>query len=491
MNSWIDRRRSAVLLHITSLPGPFHKGVLGNEARRFIEDMASGGFSVWQFLPLGPTHEHGSPYESLSSFAGNPELLDLRECVNQGWLDKPSLSGCDSARTHAALRHKAGINFWKDVSQSAQLSGKIDAFRLENKYWLDDFALFSALKIARRNQAWWQWETPLRDRRPQALAAAQRDYAPHIQQVVFEQFLFNHQWQVLKSFAESHRVRLFGDLPIYVAHDSSDVWAKQQYFTLNELGLCEEVAGVPPDYFSATGQRWGNPLYRWDAMAAEGFDWWVRRVRRQLDFMHMMRIDHFRGLESFWAIPGKSKDGIAGEWRKAPGEALLQTLKQRLGKFSLIAEDLGIITEEVTALRDKFDLPGMKILQFAFNGDADNPHLPGNIGENAVAYVGAHDNDTSLGWFKSADESVRNRALRILGAQAQDMPWPLIEAALASAARLAVIPMQDLLELGPETRFNKPGTLENNWLWRMQRLPEPGASCWQRARLLNRKHRRI
>ncbi|PJA31911.1 MAG: 4-alpha-glucanotransferase [Zetaproteobacteria bacterium CG_4_9_14_3_um_filter_53_7] len=490
MNAWLERRTSAILLHITSLPGPFHKGVLGAEARSFIEHLGEAGFHIWQFLPLGPTHGHGSPYESLSSFAGNPDLLDLRDCVKHGWLTENDLSRCDTAQLHEALRYKAGKQFWNQLAENEELSCKVADFSNKNSYWLDDYALFFAIKTVFRDRAWWQWPQELRDRKSKALKAARQEHDKQIKQAVFEQYLFDCQWQELKTFAEAHQVQLFGDLPIYVAHDSADVWANREFFTINKLGLCDEVAGVPPDYFSETGQRWGNPLYHWDQLQTDEFKWWVQRVQRQLERMHMLRIDHFRALESFWVIPGESEDGIIGTWRKAPGDALLQTLSDQLGKLPLIAEDLGIITDEVTALRLKFELPGMKILQFAFGGDDNNPYLPKNHEPNSVVYTGTHDNDTTLGWFNQSTPHVRNHALTVLQATEQDMPWALIECAMASCAKMAVIPMQDLLELGTEAKFNTPGTLDNNWCWRLNYMPETGSNCWSHARALNRKYGR-
>jgi len=490
MNRWIDRRRSAVLLHITSLPGPFHKGVLGKEAFEFIDALASGGFSVWQFLPLGPTHSHGSPYESLSTFAGNPELIDLRDCVASGWLDKSSIKDSTSAQQHAELRSEAGKRFWLAVEHDAALKAAVDLFKEKHTYWLEDYALFSALKNVTDDYAWWQWPEELRDRKAEALELARIAHQTLIQQIIFEQFLFERQWLTLKKYAQERDVLLFGDLPIYVAHDSADVWSQQTFFTVNEVGLCEEVAGVPPDYFSETGQRWGNPLYRWDQLQEDGFKWWIQRVSHQLERMHMLRIDHFLALEAFWAIPGASEDGIIGEWRKAPGRAMLQALQDNLGLLPLIAEDLGIITDEVTALRDDFGLPGMKILHFAFGGGNDNPYLPANHVENGVVYTGTHDNNTTMGCFEMVDEETREHMLCTLGGKAADMPWVMIEAALASPAKLAVIPMQDLLELGAEARFNTPGTLHGNWSWRLPSLPEPESACWQHADLLNTKHDR-
>lgn len=490
MQPWIDRRRAAVLLHITALPGPFHQGVLGEEARLFIDNIIAGGFSVWQFLPLGPTHGHGSPYESLSTFAGNPELIDWRDCVKHGWLNHTQLQPDMSAQQHADCRSKASQNFWAAAQNNPDLQQQITIFHQKNADWLDDFALFSALKAATNNHAWWQWSPAIRDREPIAIHAAKAEHHELVQQVIFEQYLFNRQWFALKTYAEQRGVQLFGDLPIYVAHDSADVWANPSFFTLNKQGLCTEVAGVPPDYFSETGQRWGNPLYRWSELKKDGFAWWIRRVKHQLSWMHMLRIDHFRALQAFWVIPGNSEDGVIGQWRTAPGAAMLKALQQSLGKLPLIAEDLGVITDEVTALRESFDLPGMKILHFAFGGGSDNPYLPEHHEENGVVYTGTHDNDTTMGWFAACDDNTRNHVLSVLGGSAEDMPWLLIEAALASPAKLAVIPMQDLLALGTEAKFNTPGTLHGNWSWRLAEIPASNADCWQHSLSLNQQYQR-
>ncbi|HIP08092.1 MAG TPA: 4-alpha-glucanotransferase [Mariprofundaceae bacterium] len=488
--AWMDRRRSAILLHITSLPSPFHKGVLGEEAFHFIDTMVAGGFSVWQFLPLGPTHSHGSPYESLSTFAGNPELIDLRPCLDADWLPQNTSFKHVTREQHASYRKEAAHQFWLDVQSNTELAQQVSTFQTQHAYWLDDFSLFSALKSASNNAAWWQWSDDLRTRNEVTLQAARETHNTLIQQVIFEQFLFDKQWQGIKTYAESKGVQLFGDLPIYVAHDSADVWANPQFFTLDESGECTEVAGVPPDYFSKTGQRWGNPLYRWDVLQADDFSWWVKRIAHQLTRMDMLRIDHFLALEAFWVIPAESDTGLIGEWRKAPGKELLQTLQDKLGNLPLIAEDLGTITEEVTTLRKQFGLPGMKILHFAFGGDDSNPYLPHNHEEDSVVYTGTHDNDTTMGWFESSDEHVQQHVLNVLHAKAEDMPWALIEAALASPARLAVIPMQDILELGSEAKFNTPGTLDGNWSWRLDVTPSSDHVCWQKSNQLNQAYNR-
>jgi len=481
MNSWLDRRRAGVLLHITSLPGPQKNGTLGSEAHAFVDNIRKGGFSVWQFLPLGPTHGHGSPYESLSTFAGNPDLIDLRACLAEGWL--ASLDAIEPLV-------QAGHGFWHAVARDEALAREVDAFRQGNADWLEDFALFTVLKQRHDGAPWWQWEAALAKRNATALQDAADESAAAMQQVVFEQFAFARQWHALKQHAESRGVALFGDLPIYVAHDSTDVWANQSLFTVNENGLCDAVAGVPPDYFSENGQRWGNPLYHWDALKTDKFDWWIRRVEAQLRRMHLLRIDHFRGLESYWSIPGDRQDGKVGEWIKAPGTELLTALQNKLGSLPIAAEDLGLITPEVTALLNTFGLPGMKVLHFAFDGSEDNPYLPGNFNANSIIYTGTHDNDTTLGWFagRTAHE------IECLAAHADlngdDMPWPLIRLAIESDARLAVIPMQDLLSLETEARFNTPGTVHGNWQWRLHG-DEPIDDAWSHAYELNLRSCRI
>jgi len=468
MSHWLDRRCSGILLHISSLPGPQPCGVLGEEARIFLDFLVESGFSVWQFLPLGPTHGHGSPYESLSSFAGNPEFIDLRDCLNRGWIeDSTYQSMLQGVITPEVARIAAAGRFWAQVENDRKLADEIEAFETSHRAWLDDYALFSALKKSHNYQPWWQWSEPLRDRLPDAIAEARETHAGFIRKTVFEQYIFSGQWQALKNHAESRGIQMFGDLPIYVSHDSSDVWCDRHHFTLNRDGLCEEVAGVPPDYFSDTGQRWGNPLYRWESMQNDGFQWWINRVRAQLERMHLMRIDHFRGLEAYWAIPGDRQDGKVGQWRKAPGAALLEALKNEFGALPFVAEDLGLITPEVDALRHRFGLPGMKVLQFSFGGDAYNPYLPHNHEPDSVAYTGTHDNDTTQGWFQSAPEHVRKHLLDYLQTSPDDMPWSLIRTALASVSKLAIIPMQDLLSLGTEARLNMPATVEGNWSWRL------------------------
>ena len=489
MNHWIDRRRSGVLLHISSLPGPFTRGVLGEEARDFIDTIVHAGFTVWQFLPLGPTHGHGSPYESLSSSAGNPEFLDLRDCVSRGWLSESSCQAViDGGLDPKHARSEAAEGFWSHVAENPELAEVVDAFLTQNTDWLDDYTLFTALKNDYQDLPWWEWSESHRDRSASALDVAKAEHTSCIRQVQFEQFLFAYQWQKLKQYAEDHGLLLFGDLPIYVAHDSADVWANKEYFTINDEGHCEEVAGVPPDYFSDSGQRWGNPLYRWERLQEDGFGWWIKRIKHQLARMHLLRIDHFRGLESYWSIPGEMQDGRIGEWRPAPGEELLEALQQELGKLPLVAEDLGLITPAVTDLREKYGLPGMKILQFAFGGDASNPYLPHNHELQSVAYTGTHDNDTTQGWFDTLSDDTKKYVSEYLGSKKQ-MPLPVIRSLFASVARLSILPAQDLLLLPSEARFNTPGTLEDNWQWRLDEL-EPLKEVAEDFRELNKLYDR-
>ena len=340
---------------------------------------------------------------------------------------------------------------------------------------MNDYALYQALRTQHKNAAWWQWPAPIRDRTAKALTQARKQLAEHIEQARFEQFLFFRQWAALKNYANTRGVLLFGDLPIFVAQDSAEVWAQREYFAIDDRGQALTVAGVPPDYFSETGQRWGNPHYRWDRMQSDGFSWWVARLRTQLELYDLLRIDHFRGLEAYWEIPAEEQTAINGRWVRAPGEELFEALHQHFDPLPLIAEDLGVITPEVDALRRKYGLPGMKILQFAFDGGADNPYLPHHHVRNSVVYTGTHDNDTTLGWFGALSAEQRENVIKYLGAAAEPpMPWPLIRAALASVARLAIVPMQDVLALSAEHRMNMPGTTKGNWSWRFEwtQLPE-------------------
>ncbi|OGI58897.1 MAG: 4-alpha-glucanotransferase [Candidatus Muproteobacteria bacterium RBG_19FT_COMBO_61_10] len=457
----LDRRRAGILLHPTSLPGEAENGTLGAHALRFVDFLAASGFSVWQMLPLGPTHADRSPYQCLSVHAGNPRLISFAQLEAWGWLPRTADLSAASGTTRQMLLAQA-----RQACLAQGGARDLEAFDAVHAFWLDDYALYVALRQEHDHRAWWQWPEPLRDRDPAALADARVRHAEYMALVRFEQFVFFRQWQELRQAAQARGVQLFGDLPIFVAHDSADVWAQREYFNLDASGQPRVVAGVPPDYFSKTGQRWGNPLYDWARLQADGFRWWIERLRTQFGLFDLVRIDHFRGFEAYWQIPAEEATAIHGRWVPAPGKALFRTLHNEFGTLPVVAEDLGMITPAVHRLREQFGLPGMRILQFAFDGGADNPYLPHNHEVNSVVYTGTHDNDTTLAWFDSLPVDQQCVVLDYLGHPGEPMPWPLIRAALASVARLAMLPMQDALQAGSGQRMNLPGSHGGNWLWR-------------------------
>jgi 4-alpha-glucanotransferase len=421
----LDRRRAGVLLHLGSL-----EAALGRGGRAFIDWLAAAGFTVWQILPVGPTGSDGSPYWVRSDFAGEPALLDPQELAD----GRPS----DYA-----------------------------AFLDESQQWLDDYALFEVLSAEHGGEPWWTWPAALRERQAAALQRAKEERAAQLQRVRNEQFAFYAQWRALRAHARSRGVRLLGDLPFYVGPDSAETWAHRDQFQLQADGRPAALAGVPPDYFSNTGQLWGNPLYDWQSMRRDSFAYWCARVRAQLERVDLLRIDHFRALCAHWAVPAGAPDARAGAWHLTPGEDLLRLLMDELGDLPILAEDLGVITDDVVALRKGFGLPGMRVLQFAFSGEGDNPHLPHMHEHDSVVYTGTHDNDTTLGWYQSLDEETRRRVDAMLRAGRGSMPEALIREALGSVGQLAVIPAQDLLALGSEARLNTPGTVKGNWSWRL------------------------
>ena len=463
----LDRRRAGILLHITSLPGAAQTGDLGAEAYHFVDFLQQAGASVWQILPVGPTHEDGSPYQSSSMHAGNPRLISVNLLADAGWLathdlqHKTVLTDADKTKLLRTAWHAFQAKADEGIRHEMAL------FVEQEGHWLEDYALFRALH-EEHESCWWKWPAALRDRDPKALQQAREWLAHELDYIRFEQFQFFRQWMALKRYANDRGILLFGDMPLFVAHDSAEVWAHQDMFALDEQGLPQVVAGVPPDYFSETGQRWGNPLYRWERMAADNFSYWERRMCTQLRLFDLVRIDHFRGLEAYWEIPAEEEYAINGRWVEAPGDALFDLLHEIYDPLPLVAEDLGVITEQVEALRDKYGLPGMNVLQFAFSGGPDNPYLPFRHHENSVVYTGTHDNDTSLGWYIGLEDDARQFVDEYLGFSREVMPWPLIRTALASRSRLAVIPMQDLLGLDSQHRMNLPGTIEGNWKWRFE-----------------------
>jgi 4-alpha-glucanotransferase len=461
----LAQRRAGVLLHPTSLPEEGGSGAFGRHAYRFVDFLAGAGMSLWQMLPLGPTHSDLSPYQCLSVFAGNPLLIDLLGLVEEGWLAQaqPTLPGeAPGLRIQRALSD--GLAGFAERASEEQREA-FESFRRDQAFWLDDYCLYQALRDEHGRVSWLDWPAPLRDRDAEALHEARVRLATPIERVAFEQFVFDRQWRALKRYANDRGVLLFGDMPIFVAHDSAEVWGRREYFTLDDHGHAVTVAGVPPDYFSATGQYWGNPHYRWERMREDGFYWWQRRIEHQLSLFDVLRIDHFRGFEAYWEIPADAPNAIGGHWVKAPGDALFDTLQRELGPLPLVAEDLGLITPEVDALRHRYGLPGMKVLQFAFEGGAANPYLPHNHAPDFVVYTGTHDNNTTVGWFESASAELRAHVQEYLGSPSEAMPWPLIRAAYASVAGIAVVPMQDVLGLNGEHRMNTPGVTEDNWRW--------------------------
>jgi len=456
-----------VLLHPSSLPGGVGVGDLGPSAYRFIDFLQASGFSVWQMLPLVPTHGDLSPYQGLSVQAGNPLLISLQQLQSWGWLPQELDPASDDFIAYRLkMLRQAFAEFKNDKDEALQ--AEFDRFVAEHDQWLKDYALFQAIRQSHSYQHWLDWPSELRDREPAALAKVEKTLADEIAYIRFEQFCFFRQWHALRCYARQHGILLFGDMPIFVAHDSAEVWSKPENFLLDKEGRPQVVAGVPPDYFSETGQRWGNPHYRWDAMEADGFQWWKQRIAGQLAMFDWIRIDHFRGFEAYWEIPAEEETAINGRWIKAPGDALFDALHEQFDPLPLVAEDLGIITAEVDALRKKYQMPGMKILQFAFGGDASNPYLPHNHTEDSVVYTGTHDNDTTVGWYFHLDQHGKNHMDQYYGFPSEEMPWPLIRSALASPACLAVVPMQDLLELDGYNRMNTPGTSKGNWRWRFQ-----------------------
>lgn len=479
-------RRSGILLHPTSLPGPHGVGDLGAAAHRFAGWLAAARQRLWQVLPLGPTGYGDSPYQCLSSVAGNPVLVSLEVLRNEGWLSEADLAGAFGADP-ASADYAAAIP-WKAerlaraarrfaAAASRAERADLDAFWAREAGWLDDLALFLALKAEHGGRPWTEWAPALARRAPGALAAARARHSDAIFAHVFAQWAFRRQWEALRARCRALGIALVGDLPIYVAHDSVEVWTRPELFQLDARGAPAAVAGVPPDYFSATGQLWGNPLYDWDAHRREGFRFWIDRVRGTLALVDRVRLDHFRGFEAYWSVPAGAADARAGRWVPGPGAALFEALGAALGPLPFIAENLGVITPEVESLRERFGFPGMAVLQFAFGNDPQAESFrPHRYERNLVAYTGTHDNDTAIGWWEGgAGGSVRTDAeverekafaRAYLATGGREMNWTLIRAVHASVAGTAVVPLQDVLGLGSEARMNRPSTAGSNWRWR-------------------------
>jgi 4-alpha-glucanotransferase len=470
-------RASGILLHPTSFPGRYGIGELGSTAYQFIDFLHASKQRLWQVLPLGPVAYGNSPYMCYSSMAGNPLLISLESLQSQNLLTHDDLASLPDfpadridfdllAQTKLPLLQKAAENFKHHAASSQRYA--YEMFCASRAFWLNDYAFFMALKAAHGGASWYEWEQAIAQRQPEVMEKWRQQLAAEIFHHKYLQFEFFRQWSELKEYANDRKIQIVGDIPIYVAHDSADVWAFPHLFHLDpETGATELMAGVPPDYFSETGQLWGNPIYNWDALEKSGFEWWIQRFRAMLEYIDLIRIDHFRGFCAYWAVPQGEETAMNGEWVEAPGEAFFQALAQELGSLPILAEDLGVITPDVEALRDQFEFPGMKVLQFAFGSDAGNPFLPYNFVPNCVVYTGTHDNDTTVGWFEKLSEWERQRFLQYLGCQTEDgIHWDLVRLALSSVARWAIIPLQDVLGLGSETRMNYPGTITGNWSWR-------------------------
>lgn len=466
-------RSSGILLHPTSLPGRYGSGDFGAPAFHFVDWLASAGQKMWQMLPLGGIGPGNSPYMSSSAFAGNVLLIDLDDLHAHGWLTAVELAehpGFNIHRVDYSVVHQyrmeklriAAGRFKEDTRHHAEFS----AFCNAEQSWLDDYALFMALAEKFGWQDWAHWEPSLARREKKALARAMVELESEIEFWHFCQWCFFRQWRKLKHYANERGVQIIGDIPIFIAYQSAEVWARQDLFELGDDLLPTVIAGVPPDYFSATGQRWGNPLYRWLAHESEGYAWWVERIRKTIEMVDIVRIDHFRGFAGYWEIPASEQTAINGRWMPGPGEKLFNAIQSTLGTLPIIAEDLGVVTPDVVALLEQFNLPGMRILQFAFGGSADNPYLPHNFKNNTVVYGGTHDNDTAVGWFGAASQHERSFTCKYLGIDGTEINWDLIRAASQSVADIAIHPFQDVLGLGSEHRMNLPGKAEGYWEWR-------------------------
>jgi 4-alpha-glucanotransferase len=469
-------RAAGVLLHPTSLPGPHGSGDLGDDAYRFVDWLREAGQSYWQMLPLGGIGEGNSPYMSRSAFAGNELLISLPELHRQGWLGDADLElerdfgprqidfpATIAFRFERLRRAAARFAAASDTDRRASF----ESFCETHSGWLDDYALFRALEDEFPGRDWCDWNPPLAKRDPAALDAAAAEYRERIDFWKFCQWNFFRQWETLRGHAHRQGIRIIGDAPIFVAYHSAETWARPELFELDDEGRQRSVAGVPPDYFSATGQRWGNPLYRWEVHRQQGFDWWIERIRHSLQMVDILRIDHFVGFTRYWEIPADEPTAERGEWRHAPGEALLEALDAALGKVPIIAEDLGTVTPEVHALRRKFELPGMCVLQFAWGRDGDENFLPHGHERDRVVYPGTHDNDTTLGWWAQAGDDIRQHLRDYLATDARHICDDLIRCAMASVADSAIVTIQDLLGMGSEHRMNHPGKADNNWGWRL------------------------
>lgn len=471
-------RSGGILLHPTSLPSNYGIGDLGDAAYRFVDFLAASRQTIWQVLPLGPTGYGDSPYQSFSAFAGNPLLISPDRLVQWGLLPAESVSGKpphpkDRVDFGRVIPYKMALlatsfDYFQQAG-SGELRSAMATFNERHAHWLDDFALFMGLKayhVKHQGGVWNTWPVDIAQRYPPSIAGWSERLAKQVEFQKYLQFLFFEQWLALKAYANERGIRIIGDAPIFVAFDSADVWANPGLFFLDEKGSPTVVAGVPPDYFSETGQRWGNPLYRWDEMAKDEYAWWARRLRATFEQVDIVRLDHFRGFEGYWEIPAKEPTAVIGQWVNGPGIPFFQAMQMKIGELPIIAEDLGVITPEVIQLRDEFSFPGMKILQFAFGGERNSSFLPHNFDPNSVVYTGTHDNETTVGWYLNASEGERDHVRRYTATDGQDIAWAMIRLAYASVSDMAVIPMQDVMQLDNTARMNYPGKVGGYWQWR-------------------------
>jgi 4-alpha-glucanotransferase len=481
-------RCAGILLHPTSLPGPYGIGDLGSEAYKFADFLAEAGQHLWQLLPLAPTGFGDSPYQCFSAFAGNPLLISPEKLLEQGLLTEVDLKSPPRLSTEKVnfgrtieFKRKLLLQAYENYKTTTETALRVDflAFCQAKSSWLDEYVLFRVLKEEHEGAPWIQWKKALALRDEDALAEARERHRDAMEAEKFFQYLFFKQWAALREYCHSLKISIIGDTPIFVAYDSADVWENPGLFKLDENGEPTVIAGVPPDYFSATGQLWGNPLYDWDEMSKDGYKWWIDRFRAMLETVDIVRIDHFRGFAACWEIPAGDKTAQRGRWVEVPGRDFFATLKLELGDLPIIVEDLGVITPDVEALRDDFGFPGMRVLQMAFGTDHSNIDLPHNHVRNAVVYSGTHDNDTAVGWFASKEgsgstrdasqiELERQRCLRYFKSNGKEIHWDFIEAAYASVCQMAIIPLQDILGLGSKARMNLPASLEGNWCWRFK-----------------------
>lgn len=468
-------RKGGVLLPVSSIPSKYGIGTFSKQAYEFVDFLERAGQSFWQILPLGPTGYGDSPYQSFSTFAGNPYYIDLEELIKKGWLTKEECDACDFGSDDGYVDYEkiylSRFRILKIAYERSHIKEdkEFGKFKEDNAAWLEDYALYMAVKNSFHGVSWIEWEEDIRLRKPEAMKVYKEKFADEVEFYQFQQFVFSVQWLALKAYANKKKISIIGDIPIYVAFDSADTWANPELFQLDESCTPTGVAGCPPDSFSATGQLWGNPLYKWEYHKETGYEWWMQRISYCYRLYDVVRIDHFRGFDEYYFIPYGDTTAEFGHWEKGPGYDIFKVMKEKIGKKPVIAEDLGFLTPSVISLVKKTGYPGMKILQFAFDSREESDYLPHNYSNNSVVYTGTHDNDTTMGWYDSLNRQDKAFAKRYLNIKAKkEIYWEFIRAALSSVADTAIIPVQDYLGLGSEARVNMPSTLGNNWKWRLR-----------------------